>query len=148
VLKKDGSPYKVFTPYHREASKVESPVTLLPAPKLPTPLMIDPQRQANRWVRQTYKNDNLCVIKPNANDLLRALESAIRFGAPVLLEDVPETGLDAVLDPILLQQLSQGPGGQMCVQIGDANDVPWDPNFKLFCTTRLANPHFLPDMCI
>ena len=43
VLKKDGSPYKVFTPYHREASKVESPVTLLPAPKLPTPLMIDPQ---------------------------------------------------------------------------------------------------------
>ena len=112
------------------------------------PLMIDPQRQANRWVRQTYKNDNLCVIKPNANDLLRALESAIRFGAPVLLEDVPETGLDAVLDPILLQQLSQGPGGQMCVQIGDANDVPWDPNFKLFCTTRLANPHFLPEMCI
>ena len=36
----------------------------------------------------------------------------------------------------------------MCVQIGDANDVPWDPNFKLFCTTRLANPHFLPEMCI
>jgi dynein heavy chain len=112
------------------------------------PLMIDPQRQANRWVRQTYKNDNLCVVKPNANDLLRALESAIRFGAPVLLEDVPEKGLDGVLDPILLRQFSQGPGGQMCVQIGDANDVPWDPNFKLFCTTRLANPHFLPEMCI
>ena len=43
VLKKDGSPYKVFTPYHREASKIESPVTVLPAPKLPTPLMIDPK---------------------------------------------------------------------------------------------------------
>ena len=112
------------------------------------PLMIDPQRQANRWVRQTCKNDNLSVVKPNANDLLRSLESAIRFGAPVLIEDVPERGLDAVLDSVLLRQVSQGPGGQMCVQIGDSSDVPWDPNFRLFCTTRLANPHFLPEMCI
>ena len=112
------------------------------------PLMIDPQRQANRWVRQTYKNVNLAVVKPNANDLLRVLESAIRFGAPVLLEDIPERGLDAVLDPVLLRQVSQGSGGQMCVQIGDASDVPWDPNFRLFCTTRLANPHYMPEMCI
>ncbi len=43
VLKKDSSPYKVFTPYHREASKIERPITLLPAPKLPAPLTIDPQ---------------------------------------------------------------------------------------------------------
>ena len=87
-------------------------------------------------------------MKPNSSDLLRALESAIRFGAPVLLEDVEEKGLDAVLDPVLLRQVSQGPGGQMCVQIGDSSDVPWDPNFRLFCTTRLANPHYLPEMCI
>ena len=43
VLKKDGSPYKVFTPYHREASKIEPPVTVLPAPKLPTHLISDSQ---------------------------------------------------------------------------------------------------------
>lgn len=43
VLKQDGSPYKVFTPYHCEASKVERPVELLPIPKLPKALIIDPQ---------------------------------------------------------------------------------------------------------
>ena len=42
VLKKDGNPYKVFTPYHREASKIDRPITLLPAPKLPTQLTSDP----------------------------------------------------------------------------------------------------------
>ena len=43
VLKQDGSAYKVFTPYHREASKIERPVTLLPIPNWPKPLMSDPQ---------------------------------------------------------------------------------------------------------
>ena len=41
VLKKDASPYKVFTPYHREASKIDPPITLLPVPQLPTPLIND-----------------------------------------------------------------------------------------------------------
>jgi len=42
VLKKDGNPYKVFTPYHREASKIDRPITLLPAPVLPRLLTSDP----------------------------------------------------------------------------------------------------------
>ena len=43
VLKKDETPYKVFTPYDREASKVERHVTPLPAPELPKPLLVDAQ---------------------------------------------------------------------------------------------------------
>jgi dynein heavy chain len=131
------------------------------------PLMIDPQRQANGWVRRTYAQGKrngptggqrgvasgggngqaLRVCKPAASDLLRTLENAVRYGSPVLLEDVPESGLDAVLDPILLRQLAPGPGGQLCLTIGD-NQVPYDPNFRLFITTRIANPHFLPEMSI
>ena len=121
------------------------------------PLMIDPQRQANNWVRKTYGRKNsrsegedstpLYICKPTAPDILRTMENAVRYGAPVLLEDVPETGLDAVLDSILLRQLSAGTGGQMCLTIGDSQ-VPYDPNFRLFITTRIANPHFLPEMSI
>ena len=124
------------------------------------PLMIDPQLQANSWVRRTYAQNKkggispgvkiaqpLQICKPAASDLLRTLENAVRYGSPVLLEDVPESGLDAVLDPVLLRQLTPGPGGQLCLTIGD-NQVPYDPNFRLFITTRIANPHFLPEMSI
>ena len=43
VFKKDGSPYKVFTPYHREASKIDRPIDILPAPTLPIGLTRDPK---------------------------------------------------------------------------------------------------------
>ena len=43
VFKKDGSPYKVFTPYHREASKIDRPIDILPAPTLPKGLTRDPK---------------------------------------------------------------------------------------------------------
>jgi dynein heavy chain len=31
------------------------------------PLMIDPQLQANIWVRQTEKNNKLVIVRPNEN---------------------------------------------------------------------------------
>ena len=42
-------------------------------------------------------------MKHSAAELVRSLEGAVRVGAAALLEDCPE-GLDAALDPLLLQQ--------------------------------------------
>jgi hypothetical protein len=42
------------------------------------PLMIDPQGQANRWIRNMEKEVGLDVVKPLDKDLLRSLEN----GAP------------------------------------------------------------------
>jgi len=33
------------------------------------------------------------------------------------------------------------------IKFGD-NPVPYDRNFKLYLSTKLANPHFLPETCI
>uniref|UniRef100_A0AAY5EEL4 Dynein heavy chain coiled coil stalk domain-containing protein n=1 Tax=Electrophorus electricus TaxID=8005 RepID=A0AAY5EEL4_ELEEL len=52
------------------------------------PLMIDPQDQANRWIRTKESKNGLKVIKLTDNGFLRTLESAIRLGMPVLLEEV------------------------------------------------------------
>jgi dynein heavy chain len=38
-------------------------------------------------------------------------------------------------------------GGRSLVRLGDA-DVDWDPAFRLYLTTKLANPHYLPEVCI
>lgn len=67
------------------------------------PLMIDPQEQANRWIRQMEANNNLQVAKLTDANFMRILETAIRIGQSVLLEEVGET-LDPTLAPILLKQ--------------------------------------------
>jgi dynein heavy chain len=109
------------------------------------PLMIDPQGQANRWVKNINKDRGLQVIKLSQADFLRTLENAIRFGQPVLLENVGEE-LDPALEPVLLKQTFKK-GGQMCLRLGDS-DVPYSDDFRLFITTKLANPHYMPEVCI
>lgn len=69
-------------------------------------LMIDPQEQANRWIKQMELPNNLKIIKLTDSNFLRILEMAIRLGYPVLLEEVGET-LDPTLSPILLRQTFQ-----------------------------------------
>jgi dynein heavy chain len=64
--------------------------------------MIDPQNQANKWIKNMEKQNNLKSIKQTDKNLLRVLENSIQFGQPVLIEDVKEE-IDSVLDPILLK---------------------------------------------
>merc|ERR1711871_1538983 len=109
------------------------------------PLMIDPQGQANRWVRNFQKDHNLQVIKLTQKDFLRTLENAIRYGASVLLENVMEE-LDPSLEPVLLKQIFKK-GGQWLLRLGDT-DVPYSDTFRFFITTKLANPHYMPEVCI
>lgn len=67
------------------------------------PLMIDPQGQANKWIKNSEKANNLQVIKLTQADYVRTLENSIQFGTPVLIENVGEE-LDPSLEPLLLKQ--------------------------------------------
>ena len=46
--------------------------------------MIDPQGQANRWIKNMEKG-RLQVIKLSDADYIRTLENSIQFGNPVCL---------------------------------------------------------------
>ncbi|CBY22454.1 unnamed protein product [Oikopleura dioica] len=81
------------------------------------PLMIDPQDQANRWIRSREAKNGLKVIKLSDSTFLRTLENAIRIGQPVLLEEIEET-LDPALEPILLKQTYVS-GGRTLIRLGD-----------------------------
>ena len=50
--------------------------------------MIDPQGQANKWVKNMERPNNLHVIKLTDGDFVRTLENCIQFGTPVLLENI------------------------------------------------------------
>jgi dynein heavy chain len=65
------------------------------------PLMIDPQGQANKWVRNMEADNGMHVIKLSQSTYLRTLENAIQFGKPVLLENVQEElGARALPSPL------------------------------------------------
>uniref|UniRef100_A0A8C8Z9L8 Dynein axonemal heavy chain 6 n=1 Tax=Prolemur simus TaxID=1328070 RepID=A0A8C8Z9L8_PROSS len=109
------------------------------------PLMIDPQDQANRWIRNKESRNGLKIIKLTDSNFLRILENSIRLGLPVLLEELKET-LDPALEPILLKQTFIS-GGRLLIRLGDS-DIDYDKNFKFYMTTKMPNPHYLPEVCI
>ena len=109
------------------------------------PLMIDPQLQANRWIRSMEEKKGLKFVKLTDPNFLRSMETCIRIGSSVLLEDVMEE-LDPALEPILLKQLFKS-GGRTLIRLGDS-DVDYDSNFRFYMTSKMPNPHYLPEICI
>lgn len=109
------------------------------------PLMIDPQGQANKWIKNMEKVNRLSVIKFSDSNYVRTLESALQFGTPVLLENVG-TELDAFIEPILLKSTFRQQGVEY-MRLGE-NIIEYSKDFKLYITTRLRNPHYLPEIAV
>lgn len=109
-------------------------------------LCIDPQQQANRWIKNMEKNNNLLLMKFGMNNFLREMIGGVRNGRPVLVEDMEEY-IDPAIDPILLKQAFKTEGGIKQMRLGDSN-VDYDDNFRFFMTTKMPNPHYLPEVCI
>merc|ERR1711871_1027810 len=89
--------------------------------------------------------NGLATTRINDINLLRTLEQCIRIGRPLLIEDIGE-----VLDPSLestLQKATFKQGGRLLIRIGDS-DVDYDPNFRFYISTKMPNPHYLPEVCI
>ena len=79
------------------------------------PLLIDPQGQANKWIRNLEKENSLDIVKLSDRDFLRTIENAIRFGKPVLLENIGEK-LDPALEPVLSKQTFKQ-GGSTVIKV-------------------------------
>ncbi|KAI4532318.1 hypothetical protein MG293_017583 [Ovis ammon polii] len=107
------------------------------------PLMIDPQGQANKWIKNSEKENQLSVIKLSDADYMRTLENCIQFGTPLLLENVGEE-LDPSLEPLLLRQTFKQ-GGIDCIRLGEVI-IEYSFDFKFYITTKLRNPHYMPEL--
>mmetsp|Transcript_4972 Transcript_4972/g.18687 ORF Transcript_4972/g.18687 Transcript_4972/m.18687 type:complete len:4187 (-) Transcript_4972:2731-15291(-) len=110
------------------------------------PLFIDPQGEANNWIRNTERSNGLKIMKDGDSDIMRTLEAAVRVGIPCLLEDVSDKELDPALEPLLLKQTFKQ-GGRTLIHIND-QDVDYNKNFKLYMTTKLSNPYYPPEIQI
>lgn len=104
------------------------------------PLMIDPQLQGIKWIKTKYGAD-LKVLRLGQKGYLDALERALASGDVVLLENIEES-VDPVLDPLIGRNtIKKG----RAIKIGD-KEVEYHPDFRLILQTKLANPHYQPEM--
>uniref|UniRef100_A0A8C0VQ27 Dynein axonemal heavy chain 3 n=1 Tax=Cyanistes caeruleus TaxID=156563 RepID=A0A8C0VQ27_CYACU len=108
-------------------------------------LMIDPQRQANKWIKNMEKTNKLAVIKLSDTHYVRTLETALQLGTPVLLENIGEE-LDAFLEPILLKQTFKQQGVEY-MKLGE-NIIEYSRDFRFYMTTHLRNPHYYPEVAV
>lgn len=104
------------------------------------PLMIDPQLQGIKWIKQKY-GDAITVTRLTARNYLDVIEKAIVNGDVLLIENIGET-IDAVLDPLLGRVLVKK-GKVLC--IGE-KEIDYNPSFRLIMQTKLGNPHYKPEM--
>uniref|UniRef100_A0A8C3GQP8 Dynein axonemal heavy chain 1 n=1 Tax=Cairina moschata TaxID=8855 RepID=A0A8C3GQP8_CAIMO len=104
---------------------------------------IDPQGQANKWIKNLVRANQPSVAKLSDRDFLCSLEKAITFGKPFLLENVGEE-LDPALEPVLLKQTYKQQGNTV-LKLGDTV-IPYHEDFKLYITTNLPNPHYSPEV--
>lgn len=86
------------------------------------PLLIDPQQQGNRWIKNTESENDIRIVKISLlkvgeNLWQKTLESSIRVGKPILLEDVGEE-LDPFLSPVLSKSVFEEEGA-LKIQLGD-----------------------------
>ena len=89
--------------------------------------------------------NKLSAIKLSDPNYARTLENSIQFGTPVLLENVGEE-LDPLLEPLLLKQTFKQ-SGVTYMRLGE-NVIEYSQDFRFYITTRLRNPHYLPEVSV
>ncbi|KPI86557.1 putative dynein heavy chain [Leptomonas seymouri] len=144
-----------------ETSTENAIVALLSCTPRRWPLFIDPQEQAIKWLLRQFqqtqpvsgsgavatKNRSLLkVIKLTDATWMRSLESQIRLGGVVIIDDVGES-LDPALEPLIARRIFTTDGGGLQIQLTpQSGPIDYNPNFRLFLCSKLPNPVYLPDI--
>ncbi|XP_035888861.1 dynein heavy chain 9, axonemal isoform X3 [Phyllostomus discolor] len=104
------------------------------------PLMVDPQLQGIKWVKNKYGED-LRVTQIGQKGYLQTIERALEAGDVVLIENLEES-IDPILGPLLGREVIKK--GRF-IKIGD-KECEYNPKFRLILHTKLANPHYQPEL--
>jgi len=94
------------------------------------------------WIKR-MEGESLVIADYKDVNYMKKIEQGIIHGRKVLFLDVGEE-MDPVLDNILSKDLIQV-GRNLCVKVGD-KEIEYNPNFKLYITTRMSNPHYTPEV--
>ncbi|KAJ8919734.1 hypothetical protein NQ315_006262 [Exocentrus adspersus] len=107
------------------------------------PLLIDPQIQGKTWIKEKEKDNQLIVSSLTHKYFRNHIEDAVSLGYPMIIEDIGEE-LDPALDNVLEKNHIKV-GTTFKVKIGD-KEVDYNSAFRVYVTTKLANPNYTPEI--
>jgi len=109
------------------------------------PLMIDPQLQGIKWVKNMEADPerDLQIVRLDQKDMLRKMERALDSGKAIMIENMGET-MEAVLNPVI-QRAAIKRGKKKYLKLGDT-EVELHEKFMLYLHTKLSNPHYPPEI--
>lgn len=107
------------------------------------PLIIDPSGQATEFLEREYADRKLTKTSFLDDSFRKNLESALRFGNPLLVQDVES--YDPILNPVLNREVRRT-GGRVLISLGE-QDIDLSPSFVIFLSTRDPTVEFAPDVC-
>lgn len=107
------------------------------------PLIIDPSGRVTEFLQRECKDRRLTVTSFLDDSFPKQLESSLRFGNPILIQDAEH--LDPILNHVLNKEY-QKTGGRVLIQLGK-QQIDFSPAFRLYLSTRDPSATFAPDIC-
>ncbi|KKA28538.1 hypothetical protein TD95_002241 [Thielaviopsis punctulata] len=107
------------------------------------PLIVDPSGRVTEFLQRECKDRRLTVTSFLDDSFPKQLESSLRFGNPILIQDAEY--LDPMLNHVLNKEY-QKTGGRVLIQLG-RQQIDFSPAFKLYLSTRDPSASFAPDIC-
>ncbi|KAM3182244.1 hypothetical protein ACTXT7_012779 [Hymenolepis weldensis] len=113
-----------------------------------TPVCIDPQGQAIKWLRVMERNPkdetrSIKITTMNDSQFPRTLENCIRFGVAIMFTGVEED-IDPLMDNVIDRDIRKDRDREI-VMLGD-REVEYGRGFRLYLTTKLPYPRFTPKL--
>ena len=106
------------------------------------PLIIDPQVQGIKWLKQREEG-NIDIVQLTQKNWLKVIEGAIVNGRCVIIENIG-SDIDSTLDPVLSRAIYKK-GRSLYLKLG-GEEIEYDPAFQLYLQTKLSNPHYKPEI--
>ena len=103
-------------------------------------LMIDPQLQGIKWIKEKEKDNGLTLLRMNNKKLINIIGECIEDGKTAVLENLDEM-IDATLGPIIGRNVFK----KKFYKLGnETHEI--HPNFRFIMHTKLSNPHYPPEI--
>jgi dynein heavy chain 1 len=106
------------------------------------PLIVDPSGQAIHFLMNKYRDRKVMRSSFLDASFFKSLASCIRFGTPLIVQDVES--IDPILNPVLNREF-QRTGGRTIIRLGN-EDIDYSPQFVMLMVTRNPAAVFAPDI--